>query len=286
MKHVFIMNDTKKNHDFEPSIHDVLKGYDYQIIYTHSPDEVVKHIRKFDEPTRFYSVGGDGSINSVMQGLVNTDHELAVIPLGTGNDFVRMMHDESSPAKCLRNSLSGTVERIDTIQVNDRYFINTACFGVDSIIANHVHDTPDIPLVPKSKSYIVGILQHVFKYNFEPIAIYEKDKLLFNGPATLCTLNNGRFYGGGFEITPNADTKDGYMDIVVVDKVPKAKIPYLITFVINKTLHKRKEAHFFKVQEATLITKNPGNLDGDELKLYDRYDFKVLPLSINIVKYK
>lgn len=286
MKHVFIMNDTKKNHDFETSIHGVLKDYDYQVIYTHSPDEVTKHIKTFKEPTRFYSVGGDGSINSVMQGLVNTDHELAVIPLGTGNDFIRMMHDETDPVKCLKKSLTGTIERIDTVQVNDRYFINTACFGVDSIIANHVHDTPNIPLVPQSKSYIVAILQHVFKYDFAPIAIYENGKELFNGPATLCTLNNGKFYGGGFEITPDADIKDGYMNVVVVDKVPKAKIPYLITFVIAKKLHKRKEAHFFKLNEATLITKNPGNLDGDELKLYDRYDFKVLPKSLNLVKYK
>ena len=286
MKHVFIMNDTKKNHDFEPSIHEVLKDYDYQIIYTHSPAEVTKHIKKFEEPTRFYSVGGDGSINSVMQGLVNTDHQLSVIPLGTGNDFVRMMHDESDPVKCLKKSLNGTIERIDTIQVNDRYFVNTACFGVDSIIANHVHDTPNIPLVPQSKSYIVGILQHVFKYDYAPIAIYENGKELFNGPATLCTLNNGRFYGGGFEITPDADYKDGYMNIVVVDKVPKAKIPYLFTYVISKNLHKRKEAHFFKVKEATLITNNPGNLDGDELNIYNRYEFKVLPQSLNLVKYK
>lgn len=286
MKHVFIMNDTKKNHDFEPTIHEVLKEYDYQIIYTHSPDEVIQHQKKFEEPTRFYSVGGDGSINSVMQGVVNTHHELAVIPLGTGNDFIKMLTTESNPAECLRKSLEGTVEKIDTVQINDRYFVNTACFGVDSIIANHVHDTPDIPLVPKSKSYIVGILQHVFKYNFEPITILEKGKVLFSGPATLCTLNNGKFYGGGFEITPNADFQDGIMDIVVVDKVPKSKIPYLITFVIGKTLHKRKEAHFFRVKEATVITKNPGNLDGDELKIYDRYEFKVLPLSLNLVKYK
>ena len=177
-----------------------------------------ERLLSFEEPTRFYSVGGDGSINSVMQGLVNTDHQLSVIPLGTGNDFVRMMHDESDPVKCLKKSLNGTIERIDTIQVNDRYFVNTACFGVDSIIANHVHDTPNIPLVPQSKSYIVGILQHVFKYDYAPIAIYENGKELFNGPATLCTLNNGRFYGGGFEITPVADYKDGYMNIVLYDK--------------------------------------------------------------------
>lgn len=285
MKHVFIMNDTKKNHDFEVSIQTVMNEYDYSIIYTHSPDEVTRYVKKYKEPTRFYSVGGDGSINSVIQGLVNTEHQLVPIPLGTGNDFIRSLTDENDPITLLKKSLNGTVEKIDTIQLNDKYFINTACFGVDSIIANHVHDTPDIPFVPESKSYIVSILKEVVKYGFEEVEVYENDKVLFKGPATLCTLNNGRFYGGGFEIMPHANMKDGYMDICVVDKVKKAKIPYLITFILRRKLHLRKEAHFFKVKEATVITKNPGNLDGDEIH-YDKYEFKVLPLSLNLVVYE
>ena len=47
-------------------------------------------------------------------------------------------------------------------------------------------------------------------------------------------MNNAKYYGGGFQITPQANIEDGYMDICVVDKIPKAKIPYMTTIAAAK----------------------------------------------------
>lgn len=284
MKHIFIMYDIKKMHDFEKYIHKTMQGLDYLIQYTHSQQEIIQFIKQLSQPARIYSVGGDGALNIVVQATVHTQHEVVVIPLGTGNDFCRMLTKEKNPVTLLKQSLKCQAIPIDTIALNDLYFINSACFGVDSIIATHVHDTPHIPLVPDSKSYIVSILQHVFQYQFDEIVIEGDGQLLYKGPVTLCTFNNGQYYGGGFPIIPHANIQDGYMDICVVDKVPKSKIPYLLTFLLRRLLHKRKEVHFFKVKEAHISSHITCNMDGDEVR-GEEFDLKVMPQSIQFVMY-
>lgn len=284
MKHIFMMNDTKKHHDFEIHIHDIMKDYDYDIVYTTSIQKSIQYIKNYPYKARFYAVGGDGTINGIIQGLVHSHHEFVPIPLGTGNDFCRMLTKEKDPRKVLKNSLSGKVKLIDTIQLNDMYFINSACFGLDSVIANHVHDTPNIPFVPESKSYIVSILQHVLQYQHDEVTIISEGKCLFQGKVILCTVNNGQYYGGGFPIIPHASIDDGYMDICAVDQLPKAKIPYMITKLLNKNLYHRKEVHYFKVKEATVICANHCNIDGEEKK-YDEYYFNILPQSLQVVTF-
>jgi len=92
MKHIFILNGNIKSHPFEVIIHKVMKDYDYQIIYTKQKGDAIDISKQFsNQKNRIYSVGGDGMLNEVIQGLVHTDNELVVIPLGTGNDFHRYL---------------------------------------------------------------------------------------------------------------------------------------------------------------------------------------------------
>lgn len=285
MKHIFMMNDTKKYHDFEVIIHDVMNTYDYDIIYTTSMKASIQYIQQYPQKARFYAVGGDGTIHGIIQALVNTDHECVVIPLGTGNDFCRMLTKEKNPRKVLEESLHYQTQKIDTIQLNETYYINSACFGLDSVIANHVHDTPQIPFVPESKSYIVSIFQNILSYTYENIIVISQGQCLFKGKAILCTLNNGQFYGGGFKIIPHADIQDGLMDICIVDKLPMKKIPYMLSLLLREKLYDRKEVHYFQVNEAKVIFSKSCNLDGEEEK-HDEYNFKVCPQSLNMVIFK
>jgi len=285
MKHIIMLHDIKKHHDFEKGIHDILKDVDYHCIYTHSIQESIQYIKDYPTPARFYAVGGDGTVNGILQGIVNTKHELVVIPYGTGNDFCRVLTKEKNPYHLLKQSLKMSSQKVDTILLNDHYYINSACFGVDSVIANHVHDTPDILLVPQSKSYLVSIMQHVFQYNYHRVKLYSENQCLYDGPTTLCTLNNGQYYGGGFQITPQADIQDGYMDICVVDQIPKAKIPYMFSLLIAHKLENRKEVHYFKMKKATLHCEYMCNLDGETYQS-DVYHFEVKPQSLNLVMYE
>lgn len=148
MRHIFLLkpvDDDYDHHPFIETIREVMQGYDYDIFMSTYPDHAKKIIKHYKEPTRFYSVGGDGMLNQVIQGLVGTPHELVVIPYGTGNDFFKMISKNNDSKEVLKASLKGKTIPIDTVLMNNRYFINNACFGCDSVIANHVHDDVKIP---------------------------------------------------------------------------------------------------------------------------------------------
>lgn len=285
MKHIFMMHDTKRHHDLESMIHEVMQEYLYEIIYTTSMKESQNYIRDCVEPSRFYAVGGDGTINGLLQELVYTKHELVILPYGTGNDFCRMLTKEKDLKKLLKQSLKQTSQKVDTIQLNNYYYLNSACFGLDSVIANHVHDIPDIPFIGESQSYIVSIFKQVFRYGRQNVKLFSNEKCLFDGPVILCTLNNGKYYGGGFQITPQAKIQDGYMDICIVEYVSKIKIPYLVGYLLSGQLHKRHEVHYFKVQEATVYSQNSCNMDGEEIK-EKTYHMQICPASLNLILYK
>lgn len=282
MKHIFILNGSYKNHPFESVINDIMKDKDYEIIRTKGNDDDFHITRQFfNQHNRIYSVGGDGMLNIVMQRLVNTDNELVVIPYGTGNDFFRYFSKEKDCRKILKQSLNKKARIIDTALVNDRYYLNTVCFGLDSIIANKVHDGMNIKFLQK-QSYIIGIFKQIFGYRFRHVKIYDDDKLLYDGLMIVCTINNGRYYGGGFKITPNADVQDGILDICVVEKVSPFRIIYLLMLLILHRLEEKKDVHFFKSKHVFVEGNFSGNVDGEQVE-YSRYEIKVVPQSIHIV---
>lgn len=282
MKHIFIMKDTKKHHDFEKIIREVMVSYDYEVIYTTSMQACLQHIQRYSQKARFYAVGGDGTIHGMIQALIHTDHELVVIPYGTGNDFCRMLTRMKDPRQILEQSLHRQAQKIDTIQLNDMYFINAACFGLDNVVASHVHDVIKIPFIPESKSYIVSIIQNIFRYKNVDVKMMSEGTCLYQGKVILCTVNNGTYYGGGFPIVPHALIQDGKMDICVVDSLPMIKIPYMLFLLLRRQLHKRKEVHYFQVKEVDVICRKSCNVDGEEMWFND-YHFQIHPASLNIV---
>ncbi|HCJ15545.1 MAG TPA: hypothetical protein DHV77_10905 [Erysipelotrichaceae bacterium] len=162
MKHVFLLKSEGTTHSFLPTIHKIMKGYDYDIHISQYPNHVISIMKEYRTPVRVYAVGGDGFMNQVVQALVHTKHEMVVIPYGTGNDFSRYVNNGVKKAEdVLRESLQWHAQRIDTVKMNDLYYINSGCFGIDAAIANHVHDVVNVPFIPESKSYILSILRNI-----------------------------------------------------------------------------------------------------------------------------
>lgn len=285
MKHLFLLLDTPETHKVEPVIRKVLKDEEVIIKYTSTKQEVLDHIASLKEPHRIYSVGGDGAINLTIQKMVHTDHELCVLPLGTGNDFMRMFTSETDIETLLRYSLTAEVKKIDTVQVTDHYFINTSCFGIDAVVADHVHDTPDIPFLPESKRYVVSIIQNVLKFPFYPVTIKKDDKIIYKNRITLFAINNGQYYGGGFSATPMSKIDDGIFEVCVVDQMPLWQIPYYLIKLVKKDIEGMKKVHYFYDTELDVEINETVNLDGEEM-MKDHYHYKMHPQSLNLVMYK
>lgn len=280
MRHIFVLNGSVKDHPFVEDIHEVMKDYDYEIIFTKDEEHAMKAAEGLEGRNRVYSVGGDGLLNKVIQSIVNTENEVVVIPYGTGNDFHRYLNGEKDCKKVLIDSLKKPAIKLDTALLNNRYYISSACFGIDSVIANGVHSGINIPFVP---DYIVGIIKHVLTYKNRHIKIYDDERVYFDDKMILCTINNGKYYGGGFMITPEAEANDGILNLCVVDAIPRWKIPYMLALLVLNKLHGRKDVHYHEVKNIKIDCKYSCNLDGDEIK-FDNYEITVLPKSINVVK--
>ncbi|MBY0755689.1 acylglycerol kinase family protein [Clostridium sardiniense] len=99
MKHIFIINPVAgkgKGLDFERKIHNIFKkiNFPYEIIVTKESGHAIEVVKKITSKEKciVYSIGGDGTLNEVLNGIINSDSSLAVIPAGSGNDFARTLY--------------------------------------------------------------------------------------------------------------------------------------------------------------------------------------------------
>ena len=88
------------------------------------------------EKCRFYSIGGDGTLNEIVSGIVGTTSEVVVIPCGTGNDFIKSISKYKSMRKIVINSINKESTPTDIMHVNKSYYcINILSVGFDAMVA-------------------------------------------------------------------------------------------------------------------------------------------------------
>lgn len=164
------------------------------------------------------AVGGDGTLNEVVNGAVGSDVPVGLIPLGTGVDFSRTTRVPRDPCAALDVILAGRVRRVDVGIVNGRYFCNVAGTGFDVTVAERVNQY-------SSKSG--GVIPYI-KAVFETLSSYKNvrfritvDQQVFEVTSLLMAVANARYYGGGFKICPDADIHDGRFDVCIVGDIGK-----------------------------------------------------------------
>jgi diacylglycerol kinase family enzyme len=285
MKHVFLIKPDAKtynDHPFVKMINEVMAGYDYEVRFSEYKDHVKEIIAEYPEKTRFYSVGGDGFLNQIIQCIVHTKHEVVCLPFGTGNDFSRTIHHYDSPEKILRESLTHQATPVDTVLVNDScYYVNVGCFGIDALIANTVHEKTAFK-VPRRKAYLVSVLKNIRRYSFVNVKIETDEGVLYDDRVTLCAFCNGRYYGGGFEISPQSYINDGWIDLVILPKVSRTMTPYYVYKILRRELSSCDQVIVKKLKECTVSTPASMNIDG-EAETASSYHLVICEKSLNLV---
>ena len=181
---------------------------------------------------RVVAVGGDGTINEVMNGffekgkLINPNAVLAVMSIGTGSDFVKTLEFPTTPFEAAERIRLGKVWTIDLGKCTftgldgeerSRFFINIGDFGSGGAVVDKVNRTTKV--LGGQISFLWGILTTLPTYK-NKLTKYRVD----NGPEEEKILNtfivaNGRYYGGGLKPAPNAELDDGVFDIVSIGDV-------------------------------------------------------------------
>ncbi|MBO5715903.1 MAG: YegS/Rv2252/BmrU family lipid kinase [Clostridia bacterium] len=237
MKHFFIMNPAAgkgtKFHDLIDEIHKVCdrRQVYYAVHITERQGESTEFVRKMcqssNEPMRFYACGGDGTIKEVASGLVGFNHaELGIIPMGTGNDFVRNFEHPEQFFN-IDAQLDGETRKMDLLKYNDKYAVNLINTGFDCEVAKQVSLNRRSLFVPSKLAYTAGIVQKITQFDSAIVngRVYIDGVPLKGDKFQACVFANGRFYGAGYRAAPAASFNDGIIDCCIIDKIP------LMTFI-------------------------------------------------------
>ena len=219
-----------------------------------STEDIVKKYKKCGYT--IVAVGGDGMINRVLNALVGTNNTLGFIPCGTGNDFYRSVSKE----------MKNEIEECDGIKINDRYFINVACFGIDADVANN-KGLIKSKIIPKSQRYNVSVINSFLKYEPRHFILKINNEEIEGDFATVAVCNGG-YYGSGYNISPNFKLNNGLIDVYAVEDDNKFNIMKMILSKKKGRHEKYKKVHKFQTNRLTIISNKEinSNIDGEELE--------------------
>ena len=226
MKHIFIINPTAGKSDSRQKIYDMADrlrrehDLDVQCILTKKQGHATELARKLcesGEDLRFYACGGDGTVNEVANGIIGYDNAaMTVIPVGTGNDFLKNFGDDAEKFRDAENLWNGPQFPMDAIDVNGRVALTIACSGIDARVAADVHKYSESPLLDGKGSYIYSLAVNFLFKGIGSHWTVSLDDVPVKGDWSLVAVCNGRYYGGGFMPVAEARMDDGVLNTLVV----------------------------------------------------------------------
>jgi diacylglycerol kinase (ATP) len=174
-------------------------------------------------------VGGDGTVHEVVNGAIAADGvELAVLPRGTGKDFVRSLRIPSDLRGALEVARSGRPRAIDAGRATYRaadgseattHFANFAGAGISGAIARRANDTSKA--LGGKVSFLVATVAVFAKWRSADISVRIDDEER-SGDMFEVLVMNGDYAAGGMWVTPDAEPDDGRLDVLLIGDVTKA----------------------------------------------------------------
>lgn len=275
MEYIFIINPCAgqgKGAKLIPQIEKALEGTacTYSIYITKSAGDGERFVRETCEAgkaVRFYVCGGDGSFHEAVNGAKGfPDAELGLLPVGTGNDFVRNFGKKSDFVDILAQ-VEGESMACDVIDINGRYVVNMANVGFDCEVAARAGEWKKKPLISGPVAYIMGILSEFVKPIGKRMSFRWADGTTMTGKYILCTIANGSFCGGGFCSSPEAALNDGLMDVGIVGMFSKRKfvgiLPKYKTGTYLDTKLGKEKVLYEKCEKLELAVAEPTNISID-----------------------
>lgn len=240
MKHIFVVNPAAGKGKNLPALLSAITyaceeiGEKYEIYHTLTVGDATRFVsekckKNPEEQMRFYACGGDGTLFEVLNGAVGYENaEIAVIPSGTGNDFIKTFTNSEFFSDVKRQIL-GKAEKLDLLKYNDRYSMNVINIGFDCDVVQRVAQIKRNAFVPSKMAYAMGIADVFTKPLGKHFKVLIDDHELIERDFMLCAMANALYYGDGYMVAPLAKVNDGYMDLCLVDRVTRAQFIKIIS---------------------------------------------------------
>ena len=234
-----------------------------------------------NEITDVVIAGGDGTVSKVVAALHETGVNFGIIPVGSGNGLAFCAGIPKNPAKALDIIFKGNAGYIDAFRINNHFSCMLSGLGFDAQVALDFSNNSARGLL----TYTQQSLFQYFKahpYQFEIVL----ENFSFYSDAFFISIANSNQFGNNFTIAPKASLDDGLLDIVIVQKMNKAKLPFAILRQIrgNNELQQlvedlsQKNILYFQTSSLTIrnLKHAPFHIDGEPAESAEEFKIEII----------
>ena len=235
-----------------------------------------------DRFTDIIIVGGDGSVNQIVQAFAELRLRFGILPVGSGNGLARAAGIPTKIKRALQVIIEGNTMPVDAFTINDAFSCMLSGLGFDAQVAHNFARKAKRGLF----NYTKESLLHFFKaqpYVFE----IKLPEFSFFTDAFLISIANSNQFGNNVTIAPQAKLNDGLLDVIVVQKMHKVKLPYAVLKQLSgnnkmqQLVEDMEHKNIIYFQTPSLEISNlklaPLHIDGEAVATAQHLWVKVLP---------
>lgn len=273
------------------------KGMAYEVYKTTAPMDAYEKTRIIcaDGSDCIIGIGGDGTIQEIVAGMADAFNgapsipvPLAIFPCGSGNDFyINLERGNYRKKKGVQAAeavfdaiINKRLHTVDLIKADGMAYINIGNIGLDARIVRNA-------LKYKKRlghyAYLAAVYKSIIQHINLPLII-KADGKTFEGKYTFAAICNGRYYGGGIPVSPNADIDDGQITICLVEAMsrPKAMILFPVLFFSLHT--KLKQVRYLNCKSLTITLPHAEILclDGNLYEKSGSITFEIMPGALQL----
>ena len=251
------------------------------ILYTQHAGHATELSREAIGKYRYVvAVGGDGTVNEVVKGLVGSDTTMGIIPVGSGNGLARHLNIPMKMDEAVKVINKRLTERIDTVKINDELSVNVSGTGFDAHVAHKFAKNGKRGSIP----YVKIAATEFQQYKTQAYKIVADGQPMFRN-AFMISLANSTQFGNNALISPEAKINDGLVDVCIMSEFPKVEAPALAARLFNRTMHKSNFLEIIRARKVEIDTNHPivCHIDGEPVVFDDMLNIEVLPASLSII---
>lgn len=260
------------------------RGMQFEFHFTRERDHATELVQEiggdFDV---IVSVGGDGTINEIINGMPQLNKPMGIIPIGTGNDFARSCLIPIGDLEAAIDVLQMHDARIlDVGEVNGRRFINVMGLGFEGR-ANDIGKL--LPFLHGTPKYLIAIGGTYLTYRRMPLRIKFNDKEI-NEKVFLMSIGNGWNVGGGLQLTPKAKLDDGVFDVGYLQNISRFRIIQVFPKLYDGTIDTVPEVEMYQTTALSIESDLPipAHIDGESFNPVQKsFQVRIIPQAQAII---
>lgn len=268
------------------------RGLRHTLIQEENAALALARVQALPAGTALMAVGGDGTVGALLPAVVGTGRTLAILPLGTGNDFAGLLGLKPGTFGEALDRLAFTPRAVDALtvrayhadgRVTERTLLNGLGMGFDADVTANMDRVP--PRVRGFARYAWSAVATLKDLTLADVTVAADGVTLYTGPSAIVAVMNGTRYGGGFLISPESDVRDGLLNVVVGGPMSRLQLTGLLARVLRGTHLSHPLAHHAAARQVTVRWNRPMrvHLDGDLGTPVTRLDVEVRPGAVRLL---